>query len=438
MKQVITLVFAVVFFASNAWAQCTPNAPSGNPGITPPTDSLACVEVGRAYSQVIQIENFNSFTLPIGTASVQSLRVDSITNIPCGLSYVTNPANATFGPGQTGCILVSGTSFENVGQYRLNIYVDVQVLLTTPFGSTTLPYNGEAADVVNQIESATGQSLGVDFNYFLRVIEVNDPCPAIDRTGTVDLTATPSCAPPVFTATITGNTAVCPGQTTTLTVNFTNGVAPYDILWTGGSTATTVTVGAGTHTITAIDSNSDTATATVTVTELLLPVAEIDQPTISAGTVDVTSPSVGDSYSWDFGGQGTATGASASYTFSANGTYDVTLIVTNGCGADTITESVTISGIVGINELGSTLAKVQVVPNPSNGNITISVVANESSPVNIRIFNLQGQQVYANTLNLSAGQASSQAISLGNAASGVYILQVQANDALVTEKLMVK
>lgn len=441
MKQLFTLTLAVVLFSANAWAQCTPNTASGNPGITPPTDSLACVQVGVAYSQIIQIENFNTFTLAIGTATVQSLRVDSITNIPCGLSYATNPANATFGPGQTGCIALTGTSNENVGQYRLNIYVDVQVLLITPFGNTTLPYNGEAADVVDQIEQATGQSLGVDFNYFLRVIPASGTCPAIDRTTpNINLIASASCASSLFTATVTGDTAVCPGQTSTLEVTFSNGVPPFNILWSSGNTGTTLTLGVGTYTVTGVDSNTDTATTTITITELPLPTA-VFTPTVTSGSGTVSlsnGSSDATTYEWDFAGLATDTGALASYTFTENGTYDVTLIATNACGSDTTVETVTIAGLVGINELGSVFSAVQISPNPSNGNFNLKLVANETSAVIVKVFNLQGQQVYANTINAVAGQASIQSIQLNNAAAGIYILQVQANDALITEKLIVK
>jgi hypothetical protein len=439
MKQFFTLAAAVVLFSANAWAQCTPDVASGNPGITPPTDSLACIKVGLPYSQVIQIENFNSFTLPVGTASVQSLRVDSITNIPCGLSYATNPANATFGPGQTGCIVVTGTSNEVVGQYRLNIYVDVQVLLTTPFGSTTLPYNGEAASVVAQIEQATGQSLGVDFNYFLRVTPAAGSCPAIDRTTpNINRTASASCAPTSFTATVTGDTEVCQGQQTALDLTFSNGVPPYDILWSSGNTSASVSLGAGTYGVTAVDSNGDTATASVTVTSISLPVSDFTV-TVIGDSVVVSDNSTGNitSGSYDFGGQGSITTPDGSFVFDSNGVYTITQIVNSDCGSDTSTQDVTIN-VIGINELGGIFSSVQIAPNPSNGNFNLKLVANETSPVSVKVLNLQGQEVYATLFNTVAGQASLQTIQMNEAASGIYIIQIKANDALITKKLIIK
>lgn len=438
MKQLVTLFVAVALFSTGVWAQCTPNQATGNPGLSPPTDSLPCVNVGVPYNEVVYLENFDQFTFSGLTASVDSLRIDSITNVPCGLSYAMNKPSRTYAGGETGCISITGTSYENIGQYRLNIYVTVWA--TAPFvGQQT--FSGEASAVIAQIEQISGP-LGIDFNYFLRVKDQQTTtCPPIDRNNSsANLTASASCAPPVFTATVTGSTEVCAGDSATITVTFTNGVPPYNILWSNGGTSATLTLAAGSYTLTAVDSNTDTATANVTVTELPLPTADFGATaTAGSGAVTLTnSSSNATTYSWDFAGLATETGATPTYSFTEDGTYDITLIATNACGSDTTVETVTISGIVGINELGSIFSSVQISPNPSNGNFTLQLVANENSPVSVKVFNLQGQAIYTSILNTVAGQASTQSIKLDNAANGIYIIQVQASDALVTQKLIVK
>lgn len=65
------------------------------------------------------------------------------------------------------------------------------------------------------------------------------------------------------------------------------------------------------------------------------------------GSFDATASTDADgsvaAYSWDFGGDGTATGATADHTFSAAGTYQVTLTVTDDRGAtNALTKSVTV------------------------------------------------------------------------------------------------
>jgi len=57
----------------------------------------------------------------------------------------------------------------------------------------------------------------------------------------------------------------------------------------------------------------------------------------------------GTSYSWDLGDGSSETGASFSYTYTSNGTYNVELIASNGCDSDTATQQVVINS-TGINE----------------------------------------------------------------------------------------
>lgn len=53
----------------------------------------------------------------------------------------------------------------------------------------------------------------------------------------------------------------------------------------------------------------------------------------------------GSTYSWDFGdGTGTSADENPSYTYTAGGTYEVTLTATNAGGTDETTQSITVSG----------------------------------------------------------------------------------------------
>ena len=57
------------------------------------------------------------------------------------------------------------------------------------------------------------------------------------------------------------------------------------------------------------------------------------------------------------------------YTYTTNGIFTVTLIVENGCGTDTYTEQVTITG-VGIDE--NVQSMLVVYPNPVNDFLTLT------------------------------------------------------------------
>lgn len=61
------------------------------------------------------------------------------------------------------------------------------------------------------------------------------------------------------------------------------------------------------------------------------------------------------SFSWDFGDSNGSTMPSPSHTYAANGTYTVTLIANNGCGADTSQQIITIAGTLVMPLIESTL-----------------------------------------------------------------------------------
>lgn len=120
--------------------------------------------------------------------------------------------------------------------------------------------------------------------------------------------------------------------------------------WTFGDGATTTEAspshtftsdGAFTVQLTVTDSSGTTATVSHDVAVEYVyadPVADFVASCDSLTcTVDGSTSSDADGalvgYAWDFGGTGTASGVTASHTFPASGSYDVTLTVTDGQGA---------------------------------------------------------------------------------------------------------
>jgi hypothetical protein len=106
---------------------CNPSGTLTEPGLSPSSDSLAPVVNGIANNTTIQFKNFNQFTLSGQTVTVQSLRIDSIGNIPAGLCWQTNKTNNTFANQEDGCIQVSGLPCANPGQYKLFILVTANI-----------------------------------------------------------------------------------------------------------------------------------------------------------------------------------------------------------------------------------------------------------------------------------------------------------------------
>lgn len=80
---------------------------------------------------------------------------------------------------------------------------------------------------------------------------------------------------------------------------------------------------------------------------------------------------------------------------------------------------------------------VSVYPNPNNGTFTMTMTGFEQKKVALNVYNLIGEKVYTEEMNLYAANYSKQ-ISLGSLPSGVYMVQVTDGNNTFTHKITVK
>lgn len=167
MKKFFLSLLVVCGVAFGAVAQCTPDNSFTEVGLYPEPDSLDCFVNGEAVNTVIYFKNFDT----VAGLVIESLRVDSLTNMPCGAKYALSEVDRTYDGGQAGCIAVTGTINDVAGQYKLGIYVTLTVT-----GLPT-PISGEAGDLASQFGAG-------DFSYYVRVkANAGDACPAIDTSS---------------------------------------------------------------------------------------------------------------------------------------------------------------------------------------------------------------------------------------------------------------
>ena len=170
MKKLFTTLALIAGLSVGAYAQYCYGTPSPNgitpgtsvtPGLTPSSDSLPCAVVGQTVNDTIYFTNFSSF----GGQTVDSLRIDSLGNIPSGLCWNTSKGSNTFLGGEAGVIYVHGTCTAAPGQYTLGIFIQAWAgAIVTP------PYTN----------AATLASL----YYYTRVICPSaTSCPALDTTN---------------------------------------------------------------------------------------------------------------------------------------------------------------------------------------------------------------------------------------------------------------
>jgi len=169
----LTLLLSIYCFTVSAqvW-QCTPDTTFVDPGLYPKSDSLDCIIQGQNIDVSIYFKNFTT----ISGLTITTLKIDSITNLPCGARYAVNDPDRTYGTGESGCVQVVGLTNDAVGQYKLGIYVTLDIV-----GIGVV--QGEAGALAAQFSAP-------DFSYYVRVkASQAAPCPAIDTTNAGGITA---------------------------------------------------------------------------------------------------------------------------------------------------------------------------------------------------------------------------------------------------------
>jgi hypothetical protein len=191
--------------------------------------------------------------------------------------------------------------------------------------------------------------------------------------------------------------------------------------------------GTGTHTIVYKLSQCDSSMQTVTVDSL--PNASYSSSVTSA-TATFTNMSTNNlTNSWNFGdASGLNTTVNPSHTYSANGVYNVQLIVSNSCGMDSISQTVTIVGI-GIQE--NSFGEISIFPNPTNGMLNVTMNNSSFSEIKISVVDIQGKEVFSlYDKNVSANY--NKQINLENLAKGLYYIKLSTGTDVKVEKLIIQ
>lgn len=131
-------------------------------------------------------------------------------------------------------------------------------------------------------------------------------------------------------------------------------------------------------------------------------------------------------YQWYFGDGGTSTNQNPLHSYTVNGIYNVTLVLTSPCGSDTTTQIITVSE-VGINESAAAALGYTVYPNPISESSTISYFLPERTSVVFELYNTIGQKIYS--INKGTQDSGHYEFNLNmnsiNLQNGIYILQLK-------------
>ncbi len=322
----LTVIFVTAFlFSSNLQAQycgnsgstiCTPGGPYPGLGFYPPYDSTPCVKIGIPYLHKLDMQ-IPPTVLYLGSPrTLNYVKVNSITNLPCGLCWSTEVANNQFAGNSTHCVRIIGTSYDAPGQYKLNINIDAQATISG------FPFT---------LSNQNADDFGVKF--WARVENLDGTCITVDTLATGNTAHTAGTAP---VPTITGASTVCSGATTSLGIS---GGTYYGYKWSTGASTATITAGAGTYTVT-VYANCASATATKTITTTTVSATATANGPVTfcqGGSVTLNAGAGFSAYAWSNSG-----GSNQTATYSASGNYTCT-VTQGGCTGTTNTVSVTVN-----------------------------------------------------------------------------------------------
>ncbi|MEL6251110.1 MAG: PKD domain-containing protein [Bacteroidota bacterium] len=272
--------------------------------------------------------------------------------------------------------------------------------------------------------------------------------PAGDYTGTITDAAGCMLTSPNLTVTETEPIMVvvdslinpaCDGDSTGgifISVSGGNG-APYTFVWSNGDTTEDLS-GIPTGSYTGMITDAEGCMVEATVDLMASPGSPVASFTFeSAGSIigfTNTSTGVDDNttYVWDFGDGATDSIADPAHFYNSNDTFIVSLTITNGCGSSTATDTIFIT-TVGIEE--DMLNNVSIYPNPSRGEFEVSFENLDLEDLRLSLISIDGKQVYTKEVGRIMGNYS-EAIKLpATLARGVYVLQIQSDEAVVYKRI---
>ena len=214
---------------------------------------------------------------------------------------------------------------------------------------------------------------------------------------------------------LTQDTLICEGTSLTLsTGNTDSGIAT---LWSESSTSESIIVNTGgAYYVKVSDIYGCSNYDTVIVSIDPLPSADnIAVTWLADGSNSFAAVGVqnSDTYLWNFGDGQTSQDANPNHTFANDGNYQITLIITNDCGDDTLTT--TINYTTGINHLKLGKDQFQVYPNPARDHLTFQN-SSDYKMSTITVYNMLGQKVFQG----NAQSATQHKLNVGAYASGIY------------------
>jgi len=173
----------------------------------------------------------------------------------------------------------------------------------------------------------------------------------------------------------------------------------------------------------------------VIISDSLSPIANFDYSNNDPYIAFDNQSLYGDSYYWDFGDGDFSILENPNHLFQNNGTFTVSLTVTNNCGQRYFSKQITIlnAGLQTTKEI----QKFVVYPIPAKDKLFIDISVLSSQSLTFQISDMVGKIVERSEIDVIAGQ-NQLSLRVKNLANGMYTLTFIAKDGLIVRKFIVE
>jgi len=93
--------------------------------------------------------------------------------------------------------------------------------------------------------------------------------------------------------------------------------------------------------------------------------------------------------------------------------------------------------LIRIDSENSSIGNLTIYPNPSRDVFNISFVSEEKQNLEVRLVNVIGEQIMTEDLKRFIGEYTKE-IDLTDKAKGVYFLEIETDDGVITKKLILQ
>jgi hypothetical protein len=134
-----------------------------------------------------------------------------------------------------------------------------------------------------------------------------------------------------------------------------------------------------------------------------------------------------------------STAMNPTFTISTLGTFSITLMVSNANGTTSVVNAITTNTCldVSVKNNGAEIADVQLLPNPTNGDVKLNIITPVATEILVNVYDLTGKSVMPMKEQDLANGKNSVDLKTDELQNGIYFVTVSSSKGKKTVKLVV-